>query len=102
MITIDTEGDRRVIHLPGTLDNGVAPALKDAFAEAMAAGGTVAVDAAAVERLSTACVQVLVAGARAVVAGGGAFVLARPAEALINAFDDLGLFPVMMTWRVEA
>lgn len=94
--------DRQVLTLPGTLDNGVAPDLKAAFSQAVATGGTVVVDASAVERLSTACIQVLIAGSRAVTAAGGAFVLARPAEPLVGTFDDMGLFPVMMSWRIEA
>lgn len=102
MIPLSTDGGRQVLRLPGTLDNGVAPALKAAFQEALAAEGPVVVDAAAVERLSTACIQVLIAGGRAVTAAGREFVVARPAEALIGAFDDLGLFSVMMTWRIEA
>lgn len=102
MISVSEEGGRTLIVLPGTLDGAVARPLKTAFVEAMETGRPVVVDAAAVARLSTACIQVLIAGGRAVKEAGRDFAVARPSEALVSAFDDLGLFPVMMSWKIEA
>ncbi|SOD90210.1 STAS domain-containing protein [Caenispirillum bisanense] len=103
MLSVTSDGDRAVVTLPGTLDNGVAAPLKEAFLEALAAGKPVlAVEAGAVERLSTACIQVLIAAGRAAAEAGREFVVMRPGEPLIAAFDDLGLFSVMMGWRIEA
>lgn len=102
MISVTEDGGRTHIVLPGTLDTAVATSLKDAFAEAVASERAVVVDASAVARLSTACIQVLIAGGKAVREAGKEFVVAKPSEALIGAFDDMGLFPVMMTWKIEA
>lgn len=102
MITAIEQAGRTLVTLPGTLDTAVAAPLKDALMEAVAAGRPVVVDASAVARLSTACIQVLIAGGRAVAGAGHQFSVARPSEALVSAFDDMGLFPVMMTWKIEA
>lgn len=102
MISVTEDNGRSLIALPGTLDTAVATPLKDAFVQAVADGRAVVVDASAVARLSTACIQVLIAGGKAVAAAGQPFIVAKPSEALVSAFDDMGLFPVMMTWKIEA
>jgi anti-anti-sigma factor len=101
MITCDEDGGRARVTLPGALDTAVAAPLKDALAEALERGLPVVVDASDVARLSTACIQVLIAGGRATADAGRAFIVIRPSEALVAAFDDMGLFPVMMKWKIE-
>jgi len=55
-----------------------------------------AVDASAVETLSTPAVLGLVAAARARAEEGGALAVERPSPAFIDAFSDLGLFHDLM------
>ena len=95
------DAGRTRLTLPGTLDNGGAPALRESFLSALEAGTAVVVAGAAVERVSTPCLQVMLARAAAVADAGRDFALAQPSEALISAFDDLGLFPVLMKWKIE-
>lgn len=102
MIDVAEQDGVTRLTLPGTLDQRTAAPLREAFLSAVGAGRAVVVDAAAVDRLSTACIQVLIAAGRAVQAAGQTFTVAAPSEALVSAFDDLGLFPVMMTWKIEA
>lgn len=99
MIEVTQHDGRTVVTLPGTLDLRAAVPLHDALTGAVAADQPVVVDASAVRRLSLGCIQVLIAAGRAM--AGREFVVARPSEALISAFDDLGLFPVMMSWKIE-
>lgn len=101
MIICDEDGGRARVVLPGALDTAVAAPLKEALMAALERGLPVVVDASDVSRLSTACIQVLIAGGRAVAGAGRQFIVVRPSEALVAAFDDMGLFPVMMKWKIE-
>lgn len=58
--------------------------------------GPLAVDASAVEMLSTPAVLGLVAAARARAEAGGALAVERPSPGFIDAFSDLGLFHDLM------
>ncbi|MFO7855212.1 MAG: STAS domain-containing protein [Paracoccaceae bacterium] len=58
--------------------------------------GPLAVDASAVETLSTPAVLGLVAAARARAEGGRALAVERPSPGFIDAFSDLGLFHDLM------
>ncbi len=49
------------IALPAVLDTPAATALRQTLRDAIAAGGSVTIDASAVERIGQACLQVLAA-----------------------------------------
>lgn len=55
---------RGTIELPTVLDTAAAGALRQGLLEAIAAGGCVNVDASAVQRISTPCLQVLAAASK--------------------------------------
>ena len=57
----------------------------------LAEHGALLLDGSAVEYVSTACAQILVAAALAARAGGHAFTLAAPSIVLQHALHDLGL-----------
>jgi chemotaxis protein CheX len=89
------------IKLPAALDNTVPAELKDVLLQETRAGTTVRLDAAAVDKVSTPCVQLLLAAAEFIARREARLVLATPSEALVEAFSDLGPFATLMTWNVE-
>ena len=100
-VQIVTTGDGAEIDLPGVLDMRAAGSLKAALQQAVAGGQTLTVKAAAVERLSTPCAQVLIVGQQAMVTAKLGFKLSGPSDPFIDAFNDLGLFPVLKQWDIE-
>jgi len=75
--------------------------MKSAFLEAITLGKKVVIDASAVERISTPCIQVLLSAVKTMDEKGLEFSLFSPTEVFVDAFNDLGLFPVLMKWKVE-
>lgn len=64
--------------------------LYDGLRERVAAAEII-LDGSAVERVTTPCLQLLAATAKAAMRGEGIFVLKTPSPALIAAIQDLGL-----------
>ncbi len=89
------------VSLGSSLDLGRAERLKQALEQALVKGSQIKVDASAVERLSTACTQILIAATVAMGKAGIPFTLLSPSEAFIESFDDLGLQPVLKQWNIE-
>jgi len=96
------------------IDNGVArlplgpvlgmreaQPLKQALQEALAKGLPLVLEAHLIERMSTACAQVLVAFAAAKEQASLPPRLSRPSAAFLAAFGTLGLDPIIRTWTVE-
>jgi anti-anti-sigma regulatory factor len=59
------------------------------------------IDASAVDRLSTPCVQILLSAVQHMEQHGISFVIRSPSDAFVTAFDDLGLFSYLMKWPVQ-
>ena len=100
-IQISTTDSGAQIDLPGVLDMRAASGLKAALQQAVSGGQPLTVKASTVERLSTPCAQVLIAGQQAMVAANLGFKLSEPSDPFIDAFNDLGLFPVLKQWDIE-
>lgn len=94
------DGGRR-LRLPAVLDILAAEGLREAIRETLVLGGRLDVDASQVERMSTPCLQVLVAGGRALKEGGVAMLIDRPSDAFINGFYDLGLASELADWTIR-
>ncbi|MBI5164243.1 MAG: STAS domain-containing protein [Magnetospirillum sp.] len=88
----DNQG-RYEIELPAVLDLAVAPDLRDTLLDALSrdTGAEVVLKAAAVERVSTACVQVVLAAARGLAGAARRLEVERPSAAFASAFTLLGL-----------
>ena len=83
--------------LPQLLDLVQAQPLRDRMA-ALLNRGAVTLDAAAVERMSTPCIQVLLATARSADAAGMSFVVRNASAPFLTALADLGLQPEFSKW----
>ncbi len=98
--TDESDGHLRV-ELPSALDLRIAQALKSALLEALAKAKPLRIDAASVERMSTACIQILIAFAEAARQAGLSVAFHRPSASFMSAFDNLGLSPVTAHWKLE-
>ncbi len=83
------------LSLPAILDLSAAEPLRQALLERLGqgGGGEVRLEGDAVDRVSTACLQVLLTAAADCRSQGGRLRLLSPSEALCKAFHVLGLDP---------
>jgi len=87
-------GDR--VSLPAVADLVEAGPLKARLEQALAAGSGLTVDASAVQRISSPCLQVLVAGVSSFAkAGGPSLVIGEPSEAFRETVSVLGLMDAL-------
>src|SRR5262249_27605464 len=91
------------ITLGAVLDIRAAAPLRDALQKAVKRGKPILIDAGQVARLSTRCIQILLAAGKD---GGDAaaprMTLVQTSDAFVSAFSDLGLFANLMSWQAEA
>ncbi len=99
--TISKTEDAVQLGLVASMDLRAAEPLLHSLHEILAQGGKVVIDAAAVDRLSTPCVQILLSAAQHMEQHGIPFVIRAPSDAFVSAFDDLGLFSFLMKWPVQ-
>lgn len=93
---------RPVLRLDPEIDIPGAAALRISLLEGLSAGEAVVIDAAAVQRLGTAGVQVLLATARTANAAGTRFEIREPSEAVRTVFSDMGVDGDLKTWSSQA
>ncbi len=98
LIKWNEEGGQVRLGLPSDLDLAMAQPLADALRHALSGSSPVEVQADAVERISTACIQALIAASRHAAGKGLTFVVARPSETLSETCDDLGLAAWLSEW----
>jgi anti-anti-sigma regulatory factor len=80
------------VELPAVADLTQAGPLKQRLEQALSSGTGLTVDASAVQRVSSPCLQVLVAGVAAFAkAGGAALTISNPSEAFRETVSVLGL-----------
>lgn len=99
--TISKTDDAVQLGLVASMDLRAAEPLLHSLHEILAQSGKVVIDAAAVDRLSTPCVQILLSAAQHMEQHGIPFVIRAPSDAFVSAFDDLGLFSFLMKWPVQ-
>ena len=100
-VKLTAKGNTAKIVLPEILDFSAAGSLKTALEGALSGGRSFKLDAKNVERLSTPCVQVLIAAERAMKAADVPFTLSKPSDAFIDTFNDLGVFSHLKQWTIE-
>ncbi|MDF1719901.1 MAG: STAS domain-containing protein [Minwuia sp.] len=79
------------VDLPSFLDLGYAGELKSALQEAMRPGGDLTINGAAVESITSPCIQVLLAAEKTLSGYGRSLNLIEAPPVLTSAFTDLGL-----------
>ena len=89
------------IDLGSVLDIRAAEPLKEVLRKALSKGKPLTLDAGSIERMSTPCIQVLIAAATALKEAGAVFTLASPSDTFIESFNELGLFPILKQWTIE-
>lgn len=89
------------LSLVASMDLRAAEPLLHSFHEIMTQGGKVVIDASAVDRLSTPCVQILLSAVQHMEQHGIPFIVKAPSDAFVTAFDDLGLFSFLMKWPIQ-
>jgi len=92
------DGGHVTLGLPDDLDLPMASALVDSLRHAFAVADSVIVEAAAVDRVSTACIQALIAATRLAQQSQQRFSIIDPSETLTTACQDLGLDPWLKQW----
>lgn len=98
LIKWSEDGGQVRLGLPADLDLPMAQPLVDSLRHAFGTSDTIVVQADAVERVSTACVQALLVATRHALDQGARFTIAQPSEVLALACDDLGLSPWLKQW----
>jgi chemotaxis protein CheX len=94
------DGSVRLCLLP-SMDLRAATPFKAALDDALGQALPLVVDAGQVERMSTACIQILIAFVTAAGKAGLGVTFRRPSVSFITAFESLGLAPVIAHWNVE-
>ncbi|MGF1476631.1 MAG: STAS domain-containing protein [Geminicoccaceae bacterium] len=89
------------VNLGETLDMGAAPPLRTVLQKALAKGQPLQINAGSVNRMSTPCIQVLLAAVPTLETAGLSCVFLRPSDAFIDAFNELGLFPILKQWTFK-
>jgi chemotaxis protein CheX len=98
-LTHGQDSDDTSNRLPQVLDLTQAQNLRDAMV-ARLSDGRLVLDASAVERMSTPCVQVLLATGRAADLVGSAFQIVDASDVFRTALADLGLHAEFKNWMV--
>lgn len=84
--------------LPATLDLTAAEALREQLLDACSRPGDVPVDAAAVDTITSPCIQVLLAASRSLTDQGRRMIVTDPSPSFDAAFADLGLGTFLHDW----
>jgi len=91
--------DDGAFRLPAVIDIAGAAELRQTLLTRIDVGALSSIDAAAVERITTPGVQLLIAAARSCERLGQPFHLSHASEAVTAAFADLGLETFLDSWR---
>ena len=86
------------IPLAPTLDIAASEALREQFVDIMSKDRAAAVDASAVKRISTPCIQVIIAAGIESERRGQKLTIGKASPAFNEAFENLGLSEFLSQW----
>ena len=92
------DSETATITLPPMSDAGAAPGLKEQLSPLVLKGLPVRVMAGEVERITTACMQVLIAADRALAPRQAGLVASDVSEPMRQAFGEMGLAAELDRW----
>ncbi len=98
---VEHRNDHSQVTLIPIIDLVSAETLKDALLDAVSGTGDVAVQGAAVERIDTPGLQVLLSASEILRAGNRRLIMVTPSDVLQKAFVDLGFAAELNDWRDE-
>jgi anti-anti-sigma regulatory factor len=87
-----------ILTLPPISDAGAASGLKETLSPLVLKGAPIRLAAGEVERITTPCMQVLIAADRALAARNAGLVLATISEPMRQAFGEMGLAAELERW----
>ena len=93
--------DNVTISLDGNMNVGSAQALRDRLLEALGRDKKLLLDGRSVELVSTAAVQLLLAGSREAEESGIGFGLIEPSPVLVGALEGLGFSEELKRWSAQ-
>jgi chemotaxis protein CheX len=99
MVRVKTHGGTTTITLPAALDATAAAELLSAMRKAVLRGRPLAIDCSDVTRLSTPCVQILLASEKALAAVDQTMAVSACSEEFAAAMNDFGLEEKLEAWR---
>lgn len=92
------EADEVRLILPADLDLPMAQMLLDGVRHAFASPRAIRIEAEGVERVSTACVQILLSATQQAAERAITLIIVRPSAALTEICEDLGLSDWLKQW----
>ncbi|WP_417797870.1 STAS domain-containing protein [Terasakiella pusilla] len=95
---IKVENDKAILALLPILDMSAADSLLDALRSCVSSYSHLVLDASVVERISTPCIQVLLAAAFKVEKNGGRFSMKNVSPTFERGMRDLGLSDYLRKW----
>lgn len=90
---------QEAIELSSVLDLLAADALKDQIMTALDSSGDVILDASEVTRITTPCIQILIASSKDLRSSDREIVLEKSSEIFDSAMRDLGFGDFLESWR---
>lgn len=84
--------------LPAMLSINAAAELRKDLLHLLDGSGSIEVDASEVERITTPCIQVILAMEKSAASAGRKFRVIAPSEAFSDAFKTLGLSSYLQSW----
>jgi anti-anti-sigma regulatory factor len=88
----------KALALPAIMDIGNAQELMDSLVAALEQSPVLRLDGSKTTQVSTPAVQILLAASQSAAEGGGKLVVAKPSQALKDAFENLGLPNQLSEW----
>lgn len=99
--SIQSDGDNVVIGLVSILDMSVADDLLSQLRESVAGHKNLSLNAQNVERLSTPCVQIMLAAATEIENKGGRFTVENASKGFERSMRELGLSDHLKNWSAN-
>ncbi|WP_020593100.1 STAS domain-containing protein [Kiloniella laminariae] len=89
---VEVSDQTALISLTPSLDMASAEHLLELFVDSDNKSLNLKIDASAVEKVSTACIQIMHSAAISCIEAGRSFQISDASDALVTAFKDLGLY----------
>ncbi len=88
---IQEDGGVATVVLPAAVDLSLATEFKEAMVEAAAGRQKIVIEASEVQKIYTPAIQILLSVRNAMEAENGELEIKDPSEAVVSAFEDVGL-----------